>query len=1444
MRYETAEFGTLGAIQDQSTCERTRKTSVFALLGLVLLATSSTACIQDTDCGICDPNNLLLESIVGINYAADKVHILNPECDGDDCPDAISKGSYFIDDVIPCEETDEAQESADAQEYCRLSPLVTSSGVEFIFNNLLDPTSIELVRKRPDNPQLFEVYDWKPDVLQIQGPITRFNGDYARGKGQNDPDTISRLVNLSCIDNINTNGGSFTHESYEDPATNPCNTVNPATGMPMKLFESGTVKAARGITTANSSSCTSPEEGPDTCCSYCNFILSTKIDRYGVDASQTPRSPNPGTTQPNGAPYAEAIACGDADDAGTQIDRYAACSDFVTSVDRGDEEQRWEYAWCAPGTLGAQCPLEVQTFRVPLFDKLRETHPDLRPTGMENLTAKCSESADCGSVHDLSGTECIGTHADTGRACLAEAYDDGTCESAVCRPEWVVDCLRDDATTGAETAYCVDRRFDAVGGAACLAATAAVEDESTYGAVGPQGAGLSDCTVEGDDCAQRGEGSRLAFTDWNESRNLTAEEACQGSLYGPLRAGEDGFACDPYYQSNLAPVPLFERDRNLPDQARRCICPDSGSFEFNRDALEADGCAEAVERGCYDADGTLVEDRAGRYAVKFAFPEPGTRAGGIIYDPALKGFDWRPADVGGVPRADVESCAEGTRELGALNRHDGWRARDSGVIETFENFDTAMCSGQTYDVVFNEPGNDDNPAHVVDKADNTLAGKSVYTFETSQFHVVPDSGAPKDNLRIGACVDFSLRFSNKYDASPENLAKLQLYRVECVGEGQDRTCELAEPDSSCATGTPDAGACCEVAPVAGGPSCAQTKEELQALRDAGNTCVAPCLVVNVANQHLGQVAVQVDPVEFGRYLDENETYRMLAPMAGTLEQALGDSEVYSSVFWDACGMPLVAELADPYLYEFTIDEPKCVEDQDRDGVPLSCDNDGDTLFSPNQDDLDFDRDGFGLNDLCPVIAGPSDNTADSDRDGVGNECDSCRDTTTFYNTNAVAASVPDYMRVRNIPDQTDTDHDGIGDVCDNCIRTANCGDFGPDDHHEVGEAKPESGDLCQTTRENSMVGEACEGQMVTAFAAGPVGFDDQDDFDQDGLVNILDYCPRQPLTEEPIACERETEEIDCGPGRPCSPAGFCNHLDSDRDGVGDACDTCAFEANPTQAMDGGSQDDDPDGDFVGEVCELGAEKGCGDRDNARPFGFHRVTAGGNCCTTQLIEADAAAADTSAEQGGTLAVGDLLLAGTCSDLEDLTSCTPLTGIPFDDQGQFFEDAEGNPLLDLPVRTLENCSEEQQEALLCFSLPVGLENTPGVLTPPPGCDIELADAGVTALENLSTPLTDLDFAAEENPLNSLWQNMCFLPQIDQDYDGIADSCDKCRFAFDPLDRPYRDPNGVLDPAFGAACNGGLRPDEVCELRDVKEGGEDEDTADTDDMGGSSGGGSTGE
>ena len=44
-----------------------------------------------------------------------------------------------------------------------------------------------------------------------------------------------------------------------------------------------------------------------------------------------------------------------------------------------------------------------------------------------------------------------------------------------------------------------------------------------------------------------------------------------------------------------------------------------------------------------------------------------------------------------------------------------------------------------------------------------------------------------------------------------------------------------------------------------------------------------------------------------------------------------------------------------------------------------------------------------------------------------------------------------------------------------------------------------------------------------------------------------------------------------------------------------------------------------------------------------------------------------------------------------------------------------------------------------------------------------------------------------------------------QLDQDFDGYADSCDLCPFAHDPDNRIYVDPGGMEWPNDGWYCNG---------------------------------------
>lgn len=408
------------------------------------------------------------------------------------------------------------------------------------------------------------------------------------------------------------------------------------------------------------------------------------------------------------------------------------------------------------------------------------------------------------------------------------------------------------------------------------------------------------------------------------------------------------------------------------------------------------------------------------------------------------------------------------------------------------------------------------------------------------------------------------------------------------------------------------------------------------------------------------------------------------------------------------------------------------EDVDCDGVGIACDNDRNHR---NPDQLDQDGDGFGdVGDLCPFVA-DANNTGDSDRDGIGNACDLCPLPVAVYNDIDVVTSVA--MQVRNVPNQADHDGDGVGDVCDNCPTVANCDDV----------------DSCQLDGDRDGIGDACEALGVEA-GAGPMGLQPNDDFDQDGLLNLDDACPR--LWTNTVAC---TSDDQCGPDYSCAPTpgldGLrrCNHVDRDGDNVGDECDTCPLSANPHQIVDGLSQVDDEDGDFIGEQCEVGGQ--CTFTSDPRPLALYDINVVNHelCCVTTY--------------------------------------------PGDD---VLHDPEG-----LPIRIA--CTSEQEQQGECRALPPQVVAMPGVVERAPGCAEALAVSG-------KTEPAPIPFAGDAG----LWAYACWLPPRDQDFDGVGDECDLCPFAFDPTNAAYVDDEGVVWPDVGKYCQGDyavdLVPGAACE------------------------------
>ncbi|EDM74668.1 thrombospondin type 3 repeat family protein [Plesiocystis pacifica SIR-1] len=1315
----------------------------------------STACISDTDCGVCDPNKLVLESITAVNYENRKVNRLTP---------GVDQGKFFIEDIVDCLETEEALENARGEsEYCKLSPLITGSGLEFVFNNLLDATSIELVRKDPSNPQLFEVYDWKNRLASIEGPISRFNGDYFELSGE-DPDTVTRAVNLSCIDNLRATGQDFNHEVLDaDPLI--CNGFYAASDgrqLPLRMQESGTTKSYAGETDWRAASCSAPDSGPDTCCTACDYELSVNVAKYGVTSDGTKRTP------------ADAIAC---DPTGNV---YTECADFVSDVNRDFETNRYVYDWNG----------ESGEWRLPISDKIRETHPAQRADGVEPDGAPCQTDADCDDrLGGDSGAVCIGTNSQ-GDVCSAEADD---CGDKHCKAEWFVTCAAQTDTTGG--AYCVDRRFRDKGAGGCYIGTEEFQS----------------CEMDGT-CTTWEAGRRLAYCDTGEFPDglLSASECCQAAL----GASGDGAACDPTFLPNVQPIKRFDRDQTLPEETRTCFCGDPSN--------QPEYCASQIERFCTAPWGDLVRHdgatNENAYVTRFV-----TKVGGVIYDPSLKGVLYLPGDRGNQPRSLVEACAEITTSpsdlIGGRNPQDGWRMHDDAFFENYENFDRAMCSGSEYRVTFATDGH-----QIRDKVGNVLnEDELTYVFETPEFHVIPGTGFPTDNLRIGACDDFQIQVSNKYDLSPENTRKLELVQLRRIAGATD---EFGE---DCATSTePECWE--EDLIIAGGANCTEISTDVvpdQPGADNNGDAVPPCLTVDVANQRFGEIRVVIDNVRFGTQLnafDENNPednvdaygrattgrYRMRLPGLETVERFedldLGnpaDLAAYNAAFHDVCGMPLVTSGGQDYkdfYYDFTIDPPKCKEDEDGDGVQLSCDNARDH-FNPDQ--FDEDLDGFGnIVDKCQLTASDSD-TADSDKDGIGNDCDRCRESAGNYNEDDLGVPAP--LLVRNIPDQTDTDRDGIGDVCDNCIWTPNCSIFNEDNPHVVGTEVPyDQSSLCQTDENVNMIGDACQdpdngdlGLQINAWASGPIGFGNDDDFDQDGLSNVEDYCPRQPIAAvEPATCGNDD---DC-PESTCSSTGYCNHVDTDADGVGNACDTCPFSPNPLQIVEGGAEEDDDDGDFIGQACEADSE--CASQRDPRPYALMEVSVNGLCCSTAYP-------------------GDGYYDGQNED--GTWRCEGLC------------DPDGFPIQ-------QNCTDEADlsvhtpDGSKCRSVPAAVASRPGILELPPGCEDALANAGLC---DPGDPNCDPDTAnrrlrlTDIPDLEELWGKMCWLPQWDQDFDGVGDACDLCPFAYDPNNEEYIDEvTGKKWNNIGKYCAGAYSPDAICAAEDEAEG---EDETGTDETGG---------
>ncbi|EKD41343.1 MAG: hypothetical protein ACD_73C00761G0001, partial [uncultured bacterium] len=187
---------------------------------------------------------------------------------------------------------------------------------------------------------------------------------------------------------------------------------------------------------------------------------------------------------------------------------------------------------------------------------------------------------------------------------------------------------------------------------------------------------------------------------------------------------------------------------------------------------------------------------------------------------------------------------------------------------------------------------------------------------------------------------------------------------------------------------------------------------------------------------------------------------------------------------------------------------------------------------------------------------------DADGDGIANACDNCPSTEN--------------------PDQKDTDNDGKGDVCDATITDKDSCKvpFGikyadiDQDGDGLRDGSLPDGTVCdncpvvwnpdQADGDNDHIGDACEDICIECCCEGPecpkadCFIDPKDDIDHDAFYNGA-------LPDGTVCVDN------------CPTVTNFDQLDSDLDGLGDACDNCPLLANIDQK--------DSDGDGVGDLCD-------------------------------------------------------------------------------------------------------------------------------------------------------------------------------------------------------------------------------------------------------------------
>ncbi len=284
-----------------------------------------------------------------------------------------------------------------------------------------------------------------------------------------------------------------------------------------------------------------------------------------------------------------------------------------------------------------------------------------------------------------------------------------------------------------------------------------------------------------------------------------------------------------------------------------------------------------------------------------------------------------------------------------------------------------------------------------------------------------------------------------------------------------------------------------------------------------------------------------------------------------------------------------------------------LNDVDADGW---CGNDDNCPSTSNSDQANDDGDLAG--DVCDPC--PSDAANDSDGDGVCGDVDICPGSDD--NVDGDADGTPDGCDAcPGGDDSIDSDADGTPDFCDNCpldeLNDADadgvCGNddlcAGGDDSLDAdGDTVPDACDQCPFDADNDADADlicgdedACpndanndaDGDGVCGDVDLCPGGDDFLDSDADTAPDFCDVCPFD------AANDNDGDGI-CEIDDNCDVHDNSDQLDTDGDGVGDACepdtdgdgivddtDNCLYDENADQL--------DTDGDGIGDACDAATD---------------------------------------------------------------------------------------------------------------------------------------------------------------------------------------------------------------------------------------------------------------